>query len=290
MQLPFRNTLAHTVANALLSAHATWKSLGTDGLTPVTKNQSGDIALKADIDCEQAVIQTLLSEGIAIRVFSEEHGIVSCADEPLFNGFLDGIDGTAKYKESIDSGRYSTMFAIYEGRDTPVYGNYIAAGILEHAAGKLYIAAKHEGAFVIDVQSGEYIPLTASQASTLVPGTSSIYIDEYWDAAKNLFSEKFKPYETEKGFFHNSSTIYYVDLVTGAADLVLDCHHQEKENLELAVAYGILREAGGCVSDTKGISIAIKPVLFNEETDYTEGFIAGGNARIVREALKKLAE
>ena len=246
-------SLVRQCLRAALSVH---DSLGEAGEVLVKKNQFGETALRVDIECEQAILNVLEEMRVPIRVISEEHGQVDITANPCYLGILDGLDGSNVYKKSQGRGRYATMFGIFDALD-PRYEDYLVSGIMELQAKRLYMAQKTDGAYVIE--DSKKMPIHVSGTISLGPDTR-IYIDEYWDINKRIFSEalhNFKP--ADRNFSSGSSAIHYADVAVGAADLALEC--TRKNNLEIAIAYGLIKEAGGVMIDLTGEPIGDKKYL-----------------------------
>ncbi|MBX4210746.1 hypothetical protein KW783_02115, partial [Candidatus Parcubacteria bacterium] len=72
----------------------------------------------------------LREQNIPIRVIAEEHGVVDITANPRYLGILDGLDGSSVYKKARGTGRYGTMFGIFDTTD-PTYQYYVASGIME---------------------------------------------------------------------------------------------------------------------------------------------------------------
>ena len=277
--------IGNTLILALLEAHKVHNELGLKGLEEVQNNKYGDKALRVDVECEAAVINFLKGISFPLRMYSEEHETADITPAPRYTGVMDGCDGTSKYKEAPGVGRYSTMFAIYEGLN-PSYDNYIVCGICEHATKKIYFAIKGQGAYEIDIETMARKRIYAAKLRVLIEPV--IYIDEYWEFCRNLYSAKMQQFAIPgRSFCTMSSTIYYVDLVRGDAHLVLDCSH--KGNLEIAVSYGIIREAGGVVVDLKGISIGKRKYLeYGQKDNEPEVFISGCTLELTLRAVEYL--
>lgn len=241
-------TIRKIVIESLQKSFDVHEVLGAQGEELVRKNQFGETSLRIDVECEEAIISFLREWGMSIRVVSEEHGIVEICDDPHFLGILDGLDGSGVYREQRGTGRYGTMFAIFDGVD-PCYQNYMAGGIMEHSIGKMSVFSKGAGASVIDMGSGKTTPLKCSQKKPL-DNQTMIYVDEYFEINKKTFSEKLRGFHTD---YLKSSAAYYADIASGAADLTLEC--TRKGNLEIAVAYGLIKESGGIMTDLAGKDI-----------------------------------
>lgn len=212
------------------------------------------LALRADWECEEAVLETLQRNGLPIRVVSEEHGVIDLADSPRYLGVLDGLDGTGVYKEKRGTGRYGTMFAIFESID-PTYADYIASGIMEHSTGRMFVATKGGGAFVIE--NGERTPIHTSGQTELDP-QRPIYIDTAYTITNKTFTKKVRPFKPfwEGPLSSGSMAVHHADVASGKADLAFEC--SRKGVLEEAASFGLITEAGGAVVDVNGQSLGDK--------------------------------
>lgn len=225
--------------SALKKAYQVHEELGARGEEIVQKNQFGEMALRADVEMEEAVIKELKrlkDSGVPIRLKSEEHGVVDIGENPICLGVLDGLDGSGVYKKERDKGRYGTMLGVFSGLN-PKYDEYLFSGIMEPVTKRLFFTVKNMGSFVI--VDGEEIPIHCSGATELRKQTR-IHIDEGWGINKKVFSRKLQDFNAT---CLRASEAHYANLASGSADLVLEC--TRKGNLEIAVAYGLVTEAGG---------------------------------------------
>ena len=264
--------LQSILIEALQRTFSVHNDLGKSGEETVEKNQFGDTALKADIECENAVINFLKETKLPIRIISEEHGTVDLSENPQYLGILDGLDGSSLYKKERGEGKYGTMFGIFNTAD-PRYEDYLVGGIMQHATGRLFIGIKGEGAFVIEGNTKTSIQ--TSGATKLDKG-ALIYIDEYFDINKKTFSEKLAGFNTK---YLGASAAYYAGVAEGSADFALEC--TRKNNLEIAIAYGLEMEAGGAMVDLDGNSLADKKYLEFGQTE---------KLPVITAATKELAE
>lgn len=248
---------------ALLNAYKTHERLGKEGTEDVQKNQYGDTAMKGDIQAEEAVLQVLSENHFPILVISEEHGKTEVEKNPKYLGVLDGIDGSSWYKRAQGVGRYATMFGIFENLD-PQYSDYLFSGIMEHASKKLYFAVKGRGAFVLNINTNVETRIhTWDQA--LLNKSTRIHVDQYWDFNKALYMSKLTGYTVLP--YEGCSAFHYADVAEGLADLTLEC--TRKGTLEIATAYGLIREAGGAMVDIHGEDLGSKKYLTFGQTDHS---------------------
>ena len=260
------------VRQGLIATHELHERLGEVGLTEVQKNEYGDTAMKLDIESEATIIKLLESLNLHTQVHSEEHGDFEIGDRATQIGLtaaIDGLDGSGVYKKERGKGRYGTMFALFSGQ-SPNYGDYLAAGVMEHAIGKLYLAVKDKGLDVVDVQSNVTTEAKVNNHVAL-SHDSTIYVDsaevgpdnlqyaEYYGKNKVTFADPLN----KAGYIYarlGSSAIHFVDLATGRADLVGES--TRKGNLEFATAYALVHESGGVMVSIDGKDIGNQP--FNE--------------------------
>jgi fructose-1,6-bisphosphatase/inositol monophosphatase family enzyme len=277
------DTLVKLGIKALKNAYKVHEKLGDKGLVPVQKNPHGDISLVGDIETEKAVIDTFREANIPLRIISEEHGVIDLSANPRFLAVLDGIDGTNVYETERGKGRYGTMFGIFSKLD-PKYDDYIFSGVMEHSTKRLYYAVKNKGVFLIT--DGKQSLIKCSPARGL--RDSRIYADEFFDGYRNVsfihdtYLSKLKGY----AFVHsNSSAVHYVDLAQGKADLVLEC--TRKGNLEIAVAYGLVNEAGGVVVTIDGVSIGKRKYLVLGQDKYIP-IISASTTELAEELIRRI--
>ncbi len=240
---------------ALQASFDVYNDLGEGGKENLQKNQFGDVAMRGDYEAEESVLKVLRKHGLPIIVYSEEHGQVEITPNPSLLGVLDGIDGSSLYKAEWGKGRYGTMFGVYEGIN-PQYKDYIFGGVMEHATKRLFYGIKGGGAWVLDLKTGKKERINTSDARQLSKETR-IHIDEYWDINNEVFTSKLDGYNLME--YKSCSSLHYVDVSIGEADLTLEC--TRKGNLELAVAYPLITEAGGIMVAIDGSTLGKKRYL-----------------------------
>lgn len=270
--------MKETVVKSLLEAFNVHELLGEKGQELMQKNQFGETALRMDIEAEGAILDFLRKQKIPIRVISEEHGITEIGDNPQYLGVLDGLDGSGVYKKARGKGRYGTMFGIFKSLD-PTYDDYIASGIMEHSTGRLFIASKNSGAFI--VRNNETLPIHAEQKTEL-DKNMKIYIDENFGINRETFSENLKGFNTQ---CLQASSADYMGVVEGEAGFALECSF--KGNLEKAVAYGLVREAGGVMVDMDGNDIGDKKYLEFAQQGHIP-IVTAGNLKLAQALLEHI--
>lgn len=279
-------------------------------------NTFGDTVMKIDYECEEAVIdafRNLADEfNVGFSVVSEEHGAFVIGSNPAYTLFVDGFDGSSKYKQTGGTSRGGPMMAVYLGVN-PRFDDYLVAGIADLHQNQMLVGARgqgvtlfakgmqhmvhasgvqnlsHQTRIYIDEGVGIYDPsffwaVGGSGAMTLDDKTR-IYIDEgvqnyptFPDHRKGYFYEPFKKsFETK---YMGSSAVYFFDIASGQADL--DLEYGRKENLEHWTGYGLIKEAGGVMEFVSGGSVAA-----TRYRDYLQ--LNGGYPAVIIAATPELA-
>lgn len=244
----YTDALGRIVGTALMKTHELHNAIGASGATEARRNAHGDMALRLDIEAEGAVLSTIKTAGLPITIYSEEHGIVQLGPEPSsYTGVLDGLDGSSVYKRAPGKGGYGTMLALYDGKK-PRYRDYLAAGIIDHGSGDLHLVARGREVSTI-LSDGTSRATKTSGAQSLRRG-ARYFVDTYFPVNRKIFEKPLADYAPQ---CLGSTAMHYAALITGKADLVLEC--TRKGNLELAVAYGLVKAAGGAIITLDGADI-----------------------------------
>jgi len=271
---------------ALQRAFKGHKELGEKGLEPIQKNPHGETSLRGDIEAEKSVIETFRENNIPIRIISEEHGQTDITDNPQFLAVLDGLDGTNVYISTKGKGRYSTMLGIFSNLNLD-YNDYVFSGIMEHLTNSLFFAVKNKGSFLL--KNGEKTKIKCSSLKKLNKQTK-IYADIGVDQAVNItliydiFVSKLPNFELMNV---RSSAVGYADLANGKTDLVLEC--TRKNNLEIAVAYGLVNEAGGVMITMDKLSVKNKKYLELGQKEHIP-IVSASTIELANELVKEIKQ
>jgi fructose-1,6-bisphosphatase/inositol monophosphatase family enzyme len=267
------------VSSALRRAYEVHENLGVRGEELIQKNQFGETALRVDIEAEEAVINVLKENHIPMRVISEEHGQIDITPNPSYLGVLDGLDGSNRYQAGRGKERYGTMFGVFSNIN-PTYGDYLTSGIMEHSTGKFFSAKKGAGSSLLE-KNGDKSSIHASNDNALNKDTK-IYINKYWELCQKVFLEKLSEFKIEDP---RAYAAYFSDLASGNTGLVLTA--TGKNNLEIAIGFGLITESGGTVVDLNGDSLEDKKYLQFGQTEQLP-IIAAANKELAQNLINFL--
>lgn len=238
--------LAQVVTDGFDRATQVHDALGVDGAKEVRRNPVGDMSLECDIRCEEAVLNALRDAHVCGVAYTEEHGVVTLGDGHGLTIVIDGLDGSRRYKAAPGRERYATMVAVLNG-DDPTYDDYLFCATKEHATRRLFSCGQGQSTTLKGPAGSR--PLQVAAAAALKDVTLA-YIDRHFAVNEAFFGSAL----AELSFAClSASSVHYEDLVMGTAQLVLEC--TRKRNLELASAYGLVRQAGGVMVTPDGQSL-----------------------------------
>lgn len=268
---------AQAVHAGLMAAFEVHESLGAEGVNDMQQNRFGETALVADVKAEEAVLSALGVVNAQVEVLSEEHGQVNLNQDNgtgvRLLGVLDGLDGSSVYQKERGIGRYGTMFALF-ANDDPTYSEYLAAGIMEHSTGRLFLATKGQGLSITDVHTGQ-VTYPETRGTDEVTPDLVAYVDNgkvdpsnklfgYFDQNDRVFAQPL----TRLGVSTlrtGSSAAYYAAVAAGEADFVGES--TRKGNLEFATAYAVVTAAGGVMQTIDGYDLGSQKFrIFGQET------------------------
>lgn len=216
---------------------AAWifQDLGEGGKQEVGTNRFGEPILLADLKCEEAVLNVLKKSGLSIKVICEEHGEVVLGEgEPKYLAVLDGIDGTRQYLSEDSPYRvFGTLLGIFANTD-PRYNEAVASFAMDHSSGRLFMALKDQGAYMLKDGKREKITLQG-------PSDFNENLKMFGDA-ESRYTRQLVPYHVVQT---NSAAQNFIALLNGSADVV--SLYTLKGNLEEAVFYLMIKEAGGVI-------------------------------------------
>ncbi len=135
--------LREIIKEALLEARRALREALSEGLTGVeSKGSFGDLSHKFDILTEKAIIDVIKKRIKRPYIISEEIGYLPCEDPELYV-LIDPVDGSNNVAHGLPF--YASSIALSK---SPLISDVLAAGVIDHATGKLYIGDKDAGVIV----------------------------------------------------------------------------------------------------------------------------------------------
>lgn len=263
----------------LRRASGVHEELGIRGETKIQENQFGETALLVDIEVEKAVINFLRDANLPIRLISEEHGVIDIGSSPSLLGILDGLDGSSVYASQRGKGRYGTMLGIFSNLE-PCYEDYLFCGVMIHSPHQeLFYADKGGGGFVLLDNARRAI--TCSDVRELQK-TIKLYIDDYFQVNREVFAKRLDGFQLECA---GSSAVHYTEVARGAADAAMEC--TRKQNLEIAVAYGLVTESGGVMVTLDGVSLGQRSYRAFSQDKHTP-LVAAATGELAGDIIRRI--
>lgn len=263
---------ARRIYEGLNQALINHQNLGLSGPEEIQKNQFGETALRADLEAEKKILETVKEwvtsqSHIALRYLGEEvgSGVLGQGKEEWFL-VIDGLDGSANYQaQDKAEWPYGTMVALAKGGN-PRYEDFLVAGITLPEENWLALGVKERGVFLFDLKNDEVTQLPAFPLVTY--NDQLILADDFYPEAKQFIGPKNRKVWPRTG----SVAASYVALVLQAQ--VTDKRFGEmnqnwqalvdvtrKGNLEQPVGFLFLNLLGGKMIDSQGQSIGKKRFL-----------------------------
>ncbi|MCX8187268.1 MAG: inositol monophosphatase family protein [Nitrososphaeria archaeon] len=136
--------LTEIIREALLEARRVLSECLSKGLVNVEgRGWSGDYSRQFDILTEKAIINVIKNNLDKVYIVSEEVGEIPCKD-PDFYVLIDPVDGST----NVSQGLPFSASAITVSK-SPRMDDIIAAGVIDHQTGKLYLGDRDRGVMVM---------------------------------------------------------------------------------------------------------------------------------------------
>jgi len=256
--------VAGAVFDGMLSAYKNHQELGEDGKKKDRINQFEDQALRADIEAEEQVLESLKlwaqKANIKLNYRGEEVGkdTVGIEGGEPYLALIDGLDGSDNYKQKTDW-PYGTMVAVAKGED-PNYEDFEVAGVTLHEEGLLILAIKNLGVWVYDTERQTSMPLPRFDNDGEYD-EERILADDYFPETQELLGEKRGIWPRTGSTAATISALVMDSIIKDDKYPMMNEGWQalvdvtRKGNLEQPVLYLMINELGGFMVDRDGKSI-----------------------------------
>ena len=227
------------VKEGLALAHNLLERLGRAARQDVADERTVDISTAGDRAVSELLTKYFRQTGMPSVVLSEESGEVRLSSRPEYTVVFDDIDGTDNYYRGEGILPYCTVIAILEGI-APSFSDAVAAGIVEHRSGTLWLAQRGGGTTV------NGIPTHASGRHILDRRTL-VAVDHYASESDMPRLDAIHQAAWVKDF--GSSGLHLAGVSSGIFDGYVTTR---QKGHEIAAGYLLILEAGGCVTDFSG--------------------------------------
>ena len=263
--------LVQICKEALYEAHRTIENIGSQGTSEVYDARVSDISTKGDRAVSKALIDLFKKRNIPAVIYSEESGKIDIVDSPKYVISFDDIDGTNNYHRGREILPFCTVISIFDSC-TPCFKDVLAAGIIEHNSGKLWIAIRNKGCYLNDSK-------VKTSGARIIDRKKVMVCDNYTCGANvSRFSRLYERLWV-KDF--SSAALHFAGVSSG----VFDCYLSPSQKAhELGAGYLLVKEAGGFLSDLEGNSLDDMP--YNFDAKYP--IIAASSEELGKELLKGL--
>ncbi|MFH1432466.1 MAG: inositol monophosphatase family protein [archaeon] len=239
-----KENLKIILLDALKASHKTATTLTKDAGTYLTKGYSGDISTRADINIEQAVIDSLNASGISAKIISEESGTITIntTTDPRYLITIDPLDGSSNFSHGESMMPYSTTIAILSTAVCPRFRDIICAGTIEHTKNNTWLAKKGEGTTLNNTRCS---PSKKKEIDNRGKYIVDFFYETNWTTFRKLLSGKEKININDYG----SAALHYAMLASGHIDAMLNATQKAHE---LGPGYLIVKESGATITDPDG--------------------------------------
>jgi myo-inositol-1(or 4)-monophosphatase len=263
--------LIDLLKSALELSRTSLAGMDMDARTEIHDKHVVDITTKGDRGVSDVLTAFFLKSGFSAVVLSEESGKVDLCSDPQYTVTIDDIDGTDNFFRGGGLLPYCTIISILSGTK-PSFADTVAAGIIEHRTGALWLAEKGKGCLFQGVAAH------TSQKSELNRRTL-VTIDHYGSSHEltRLYAIHSQAWIKDFG----SAGFHLAGVASGMFDAYLST---AQKGHEIAAGYLLIREAGGCVFDMTGQRLDTRTYDFNGVYDV----VASGTESLARHILALL--
>jgi myo-inositol-1(or 4)-monophosphatase len=235
---------------ALQLAHKVIQDMGGRGYSEVHEAHVVDISTEADMAVSHALKDFFVQKKIPAILWDEESGKTELMPNPQFTIVFDDIDGTKNYHHGKGVLPYCSIVCIFDASE-PKFADALAAGILEHVTGTIWIAERGKGCYV----NGKKASISGKK---ILDSTTFIAIDPHTSRGENAkFLDIYDHYWLRD---YGCAGLHLAGLSSGIFDAYI-CGHNKGH--ELGAGYLLVKEAGGVITDWKGNSLDIVKYDFN---------------------------
>jgi myo-inositol-1(or 4)-monophosphatase len=257
--------LIDLLTSALLLSQTCLLEMGREARNEVHDSAVVDIATRGDRRVSDVLTGYFRKTGLPCVVLSEESGKVDLCSNPRYTVVIDDIDGTDNFFRGEGLLPYCTIISVLSGLK-PAFSDTLAAGIIEHRSGTMWLAEKGKGCLLNGV------PAHSSQVRELNRRTL-IAIDHY--GSSNEISKLAPLHEGAWIKDFGSAGFHLAGVASGMFDAYVT---MGQKGHEIAAGYLLITEAGGSLTDLDGYALDAKTFDFDGKYE----IIASANQALAR--------
>lgn len=247
MQIKDENLL-QICRNALLEARKVLECLSGEGTSEIDHDK--DIVTKGDMAVSERLVKYFREQGLPAVLLSEESGKIELAKNPSLTIVFDDIDGTDNYSRGRGLLPYCTAITIFDTHK-PLFENAVAAGIIEHNSGNLWLAQKGKGCYLNDNK-------VSTSGKKKLDKRTLVIIDHYGCADRISKLLDIYPEAWVKDF--GTAAFHLAGVSSGLFDAYV---HLNQKQHELGAGFLMIKEGGGFLSNINREPLDCMPYDFN---------------------------
>lgn len=221
---------------ALMLAHSVIDNMGKKGIAEIHDSHVVDISTEADMAVSHTLKDFFIQKKIPAVLFDEESGRLELMSNPKYTIVFDDIDGTKNYHQGNELLPYCTLVCIFDSVE-PKFEDALAAGIIEHNSGKVWLAVRGKGCYVngVKVMASGKKELDEKTFMIIDLKTGAADIDKFLDIYPKCWVRDY-----------GAAALHLAGVSNGVFDAYLTSVQKAHE---LGAGYLLIKEAGGHISD-----------------------------------------
>ncbi len=246
-----------SVRSLLLSARALALSFGSAETQEVRDERTTDISTLADRRLSSFLIDGVNERWPGSTILTEESGRLD--GDGRITVAIDDLDGTDNFHRFRQLLPWCTVVTVFRG-NKPSYRDALAAGIIEHHSGYMWLAEADEcdGAAGTETgPDGREIPLRASLKKVL--DRRSLVLVDHYTARKDVAGLS-GIHESAWVKDFGSSALHLSLVASGRAEACVNLRHKAHE---LGAGYLLCKAAGAEMVTTDGQDLGTLPFVFD---------------------------
>lgn len=238
---------------------------GEQARNEIRDEHVADISTAGDRAISRALIGFFKASQIPAMLHSEESSRIDFCSSPCYTVVIDELDGTDNFFRGEGLLPHCTVISILAGT-TPTFEDTLAAGIIEHRTGTIWLAEKGKGCTLNGA-------LTGSSRNGELNRRTLVAIDHYGSSKEISVLAALHSGAWIKDF--GSAGFHLAGVASGMFDAYVTT---AQKGHEIAAGYLLITEAGGSLTDFSGQALGTRSFDFDAKYE----IIAAGNQTLSR--------